>query len=156
MSAMLLLTSILCSPDFGRVGLYDGCTIIGRLAYPFFHANVFHAVINVYCLLSIVFLYETSLFRLLVAYLIAVSVPVGMLNSWVGGFCVPSVGLSGVLFVLLGTHSCSVQRKLYYQAYMLSFIMIGFFIKNMNAVLHLYCYVVGVVVSFVERQVRKP
>ena len=39
--------------DWQTVGIYAGSDIAGRVLYPFFHANILHASLNSWCLLSI-------------------------------------------------------------------------------------------------------
>ena len=42
--------------DWQTVGIYAGSDIAGRVLYPFFHANILHASLNSWCLLSMVFI----------------------------------------------------------------------------------------------------
>ena len=51
--------------DWEVVGVYVGCDLYGRILYPFFHANLLHATLNAWCLLSIVFIYDIKIWRLL-------------------------------------------------------------------------------------------
>lgn len=62
--------------DWAAVGIYADCGLACRMLYPFFHANVLHAALNAWCLLSIVFIYDISLWRLICSYVVAVTVPV--------------------------------------------------------------------------------
>ena len=135
--------------DWQSVGIYPGCGLPGRLLYPFFHANPVHAALNAWCLLSVVFMYGVSLLRLLFAYAVAVTVPVGAF-----GTDMPTVGLSGVVFVLFGSLSFEVRRKAYFQLWMLSYLAIGFLFPNTNAWLHLYCYATGVVAGVLNKPVK--
>lgn len=135
--------------DLGLYGICDGCTVAARFAYPFLHANVFHFIINAWCLLSIVFLYETPVSMLLLGYAVAVSAPVGLL-----GITTPTVGVSAVLYFLLGSMSMRVRRKWYWQAWWAFFITVGFFISSVAARLHLWCYAVGVIVSLLTMPIR--
>ena len=43
---------IMCITFLGYdgMGLYEGCSMLNRLTYPFFHQNVFHAAINLWVL----------------------------------------------------------------------------------------------------------
>lgn len=62
--------------DWQTVGIYAGSDIAGRVLYPFFHANILHASLNSWCLLSMVFIYDIGIWRLVLAYIIAVTIPV--------------------------------------------------------------------------------
>ncbi len=130
--------------DWTSVGIYERCPLLNRLVYPFFHANVFHAVLNAWCLLSLVFIYDITCCRLVAAYIVAVAMPVDSIGALVG-LGQPTVGLSGAVFVLFGSISCEVARKRYYQAWMCFYICIGFLFPVTNAWLHLYCYVMGLI-----------
>lgn len=140
--------------DWEAVGICTSCQLSGRLLYPFFHAGTLHAVLNVWCLLSIVFIHEVSCMRLLFAYVAAVTVPVGTLGTFLPLDC-PTVGLSGVVYVLFGSISFEVLRKRYYQCWMLFYIGIGFLMPNTNAWLHLYCYLCGFVFALLNKPIYR-
>lgn len=153
-TASLAITIIVCClslldiSDWNEVGIYTGCGHGCRMIYPFFHANLLHAALNAWCMLSVTFIYEISLCRLALAYIIAVGVP---------SFClsyIPTVGLSGVVFVLFGYISFEVQRKAYYQLWMFAYIVAGFFFPNTNAWVHLYCYLAGGAVALLNKPVK--
>lgn len=138
--------------DWYSVGIYAHAPLAGRLLYPFFHSGVLHAALNAWCLLSLAFLYNVTWKRMIVAYFIAVTVPVDTLGSFLP-FDNPTVGLSGVVYVLFGSISFEVLRKRYYQCWMLFYIGIGFFMPNTNAWLHLYCYLCGFVVALLNKPI---
>jgi membrane associated rhomboid family serine protease len=155
-TAVLILTALLILfyllADVGKtIGLHAGCSWGCRLAYPFLHASLLHVLGNCWCLLSLVFIYDVSWLSLLLAYVVAITYPDAFLSS------ANIVGLSGCVFFLFGRVALQVQRKLYYQCCMLSFIGIGFLFTNVAGWLHLYCYAVGLVVAllntpFIERR----
>lgn len=137
------------SGDWRQVGIYAGCPLAGRLLYPFFHVSLLHAVLNAWCLLQVAFIYGITPWRLLAAYATAATVPVGMV-----GLEVPTVGLSGVVFFLLGSLSFTVCRRWYWQGWMLSYICIGFLLPAINALLHLYCYAVGIAAALLVKPIN--
>ena len=139
--------------DWNAVGIYAGCHWYGRLAYPFFHANILHCVLNLWCMLSVVFIYDIGIWRMILAYLFAVTAPVDALDALLS-FDNPTIGLSGVVYVLFGSISFEVLRKWYYQSWMLFYIAIGFLFPNTNAWLHLYCYLCGFVVALFNKPVE--
>lgn len=151
-------------PQLSDVGICKDCTILARFAYSFFHASIIHTLVNCWCLLSIVFIYDVSLWYMAIAYAIAVTFPVTTLSATVphaSAWEIPTVGLSAVCFALLGMIAFQVQRKVLYHSWVLSFIVIGFILPPLcsacgysiatpNNILHLYCYVVGLMVGFLN------
>ena len=140
--------------DWTAVGICSSCPLSGRLLYPFFHAGIVHAVLNAWCLLSVVFIYEVSYLRMLFAYVVAVTVPVDTLGTFLP-LASPTVGLSGVVYVLFGTISFEVARKRYYQLWMLCYIAVGFIFPNTNAWLHLYCYLCGFLFALLNKPINR-
>lgn len=151
-------------PLLAHVGICEDCSIFARFAYPFFHASFIHMALNCWCLLSVVFVYDTKMSDLVNAYIIAVLFPVGTIaaitpDAFSSG--IPTVGLSGIDYALLGMVSFQAKRKLYYHAWVLSFVAIcliisrlgsffGYGIATPNNPLHVYCYVAGLLVGFLN------
>lgn len=129
--------------------LQPGCGITGRLCYHFFHANVFHAICNIWCLLALAFYYDIEDWELLLAFLIAATVPSVAMSSQ------PIVGASGVCFALMGIVFHKVARKKYYLSWIVPIVAVGFIIPGMAAALHLYCFAVGIAVALVYSRVRQ-
>ena len=102
-SAMIVCLSFSREWDWQTVGIYAGSNMPERLLYPFFHTNMFHALLNSWCLLSIIFIYDIGIGRLLSAYMIAVTVPVDTLGYFTT-MDSPTVGLSGSVFALFGQY----------------------------------------------------
>lgn len=150
----LIISIIICSLtlqntlDWSLVGIFLGCEPTSRLLYPFYHANILHATLNAWCLLSVVFIYDITIWRLLLMYIIATLIPDFCLST------VPTVGLSGVIFALFGSISFNVERKLHYQLWMLAYLVAGFLLPNTNALLHLYCYIGGVAVAILNKPIK--
>lgn len=143
---IVMCIALLGSQDWEAVGIYKGCSLLGRVVYPFFHANILHAALNAWALLSIVFLYGKTVWRLLLAYIVAITAPAFM--------TAPTVGLSAVVYCLYGSLSFEVIRKWYFQAWLLFYLTIGFFFPNTNAWLHVYCYAVGLLGGFLCKPIR--
>ena len=144
----LIVSCLLLLPiDVSTVGIRQGCTLWQRLCYPFLHASLLHAGINCWCLLSISFGSNIPLWKLVVAYLIAVSYPSILMGSQ------STVGLSGLVFALLGT-ICVTSRKWYVNiSIILGIICFGFLLPHINATLHLYCYLAGLLVGLLTKPV---
>jgi len=122
--------------------------------YPFVHASLLHCVVNCWCLLCIVFLYDIRPVMLIGAYIIAASYPCSFLDFLYPSGMLPTVGASGICYALLGRYSFGVKRKLYYQLWWACFIGIGFFFPNCNAWLHLYCYLCGLVLALLNKPIK--
>ena len=142
--AVLLLLPI----DVKAAGMSQGCSLWQRMCYPFLHASILHAAVNCWCLLSIVFNRTIMMWQLMAAYVIAVSYP----SVWMGQTV--TVGLSGMLFALLGIISV-MSRKCYLNVAVIgSVILFGYLFPNINASLHLYCYLVGLMVGLLTTPIR--
>lgn len=143
-AVVVILMSFTFVPDWSVVGVAEGAPLAARFVYSFFHASTFHALVNVWCLLSIVFLYDVSIWRLLTAYIVAVIVPGFLLSE------VPTVGLSCVCYFLLGSLIFEVKRKLYFISSMALYIAVGFLFPSVNAVIHVYGYLAGLLVGLLN------
>ena len=143
--SVVVFCLVFANNEWMSVGIYKDCGLGNRLLYPFFHAGFLHAILNAWCLLSVVFIYNISMVRLFTAYLLSISIPSFLLMD------VPTVGLSGVVFVLFGSISFEVGRKLYYQVWMIAYLLLGFLFPNTNGLIHLYCYAMGCVVALLNK-----
>jgi membrane associated rhomboid family serine protease len=142
--AALIVALSFVNVDYYHVGVYHDCSLLSRLVYPFFHVSIIHALCNAWCLLSILFLCNVSWRRLLVAYVVAAGVPGVVLAAE------PTVGLSTVVFALLGMVSFQAKRKLYFHSSMAVIILPGFLFAGINGWVHLYGYVAGLLVGFLN------
>ena len=146
LSLALLILAFFNAPQ--QCVLQPGCGIAGRLCYHFFHANVFHAICNIWCLLALAFYYDIEDWELLLAFIIAATVPSVAMSSQ------PIVGASGVCFALMGIVFHKVARKKYYLSWIIPIVAIGFLIPGMAAALHLYCFSLGITLSLVYSRIR--
>ena len=164
LTVVIMLIQLVMAPDgfssgLSAVALSPDCTIYARLLYPFFHASFLHAALNCWVLLCIVFYYNIGIGNLLLSYLVAITVPCSVCGYSIA--TTPTVGLSAVVFCLLGMTSWMVRRKLYYHCWIASFIALGYLLPYLcsvcgytvaipNNLLHIYCYVVGLMVGFLN------
>lgn len=146
-AVVIILMSFTYVPDWSVVGVAGGCPLAARLVYSFFHASPVHAVVNAWCLLCIVFIYDVSIWRLLTAYIVAVVVPGFLLSD------MPTVGLSCVCYFLLGSLIFEVKRKIYFMSCMALYIAVGFLFPSVNAVIHVYGYLAGLLVGLLNAPV---
>ena len=169
LSLALLILAFFNAPQ--QCVLQPGCGITGHLCYHFFHANFLHALCNVWCLLALAFYYDIEDWELILAFIIATSVPVdlGMALAsspskieGAGGSMIdyascimnfafekPTVGASGIVFALMGIVFYKVARKKYYLSWITPMVAVGFLIPSMAAIVHLYCFTLGITVSLV-------
>ena len=153
-SAIIIILQLFYSPNWEYVGIYTDCKLIGRFLYPFFHANLIHCCLNIWCLLSIIFIYDVSFFRLIVAYIIAITFPINIFGQFLDNMNIPTVGLSAVVFFLFGSISFEVSRKWYYQSWMVFYIILGFVFPKTNGWLHLYAYVLGLFFALLNKPIK--
>lgn len=130
------------------VGVYAGCHVWGRLTYHFFHAGIVHLLLNLWCFLSCVFLADVSAGALAAAFAVACSVPV--LSP------VPTVGLSGVCYALLGFIMLKAVDKIRYNVYILFSILLPVLIlpHAVNSVVHAWCYAVAAAAGAVKLRIK--
>ncbi len=146
--AVTLLVALACvvmlvvSPDGADVGLYRHSPWWHRLAYMFCHGNIIHLAFNVYALLYIVFLLPVGMRMLTFAVLSAVTVPEMLLG------CIPAVGLSGVVFFLLGAILYMVKGKKHYLLTNTGVIAFGVLLPNIAWGVHAWCFSWGLIYCF--------
>jgi membrane associated rhomboid family serine protease len=153
LSLALLILAFFNAPQ--QCVLQPGCGITGHLCYHFFHANFFHALCNVWCLLALAFYYDIEDWELLLAWLIAASVPSWALSPLPSPLSpVKVIGFSGICFALMGIVFYKVARKSYYLSWIIPMVAVGFLIPGMAAVTHLYCFTLGITLSLVYSRIR--
>lgn len=136
---LFLLLLLPVSPQ--DVGIYQGCGVTNRLTYHFFHANILHLVLNVWCFLSCVFLADASLSVIVTSFIIACTVPVFT--------PVPTVGFSGICFAILGFIMWQAKNKFSYNISIISCIALPLMLlpHAVNSLLHAYCYTTAVIIG---------
>lgn len=148
-AVIVLAMSLLHVADWHTVGIYPHCPFYCRLTYSFFHANILHAVLNCWCLVAVMFIYDITIPRLITAFVIAASYPVGITHA-----VQPTIGLSAIIYALFGSISFSVEHKLKYQLWMLFYVLLGFAMPQTNALIHLYCYLCGFIVALLNKPIK--
>lgn len=137
--ALLTALSFCHAENFG---LRSGCSWAERLLYPFLHANIFHALANIY-VLELCRRAEPLLFVLPCSYLIAVSYPLAG--------AAPVIGLSGIVYACMGHISARVRRKPRFHLIVAAYILLGLFFPSVAVWLHAYCYVLGIVHGYITQ-----
>ena len=139
--ALAIGVAVLVLSPFDGVGISSGCSLMARLSYPMFHVNFLHAFCNAWCLITLVFYYDLHVRKIITAYLISISIPAFLLSA------TPVVGMSGVCFALMGLAFYVVRRKVMYMSWAAAFLAVGFFLPNVAAHLHVYCFAAGLIVG---------
>lgn len=118
------------------------------LVYQCCHVNVFHLLANLYCIWVILMSnFRTGIRRWLYAYLLSC---IFVLIS------LPTEGASGIVFALLGMMSWQSAHISKYHGYTLLAIAIGLlFPRNLNVLLHLLCYISGIIIEMPYTQWRR-
>lgn len=134
------------------VALYAHCPVLNRFTYTFFHASFIHALLNVWCMTSIVFFYNIHTRHLLLAYAIALSYPATLFG------CSLTVGLSSVCFALMGMAASRVARPYVIHTFVAASIalmmvtphvlsLVGLEVGHAANLLHAYCYLVAFIIT---------
>lgn len=123
------------------MGLYQGCTLIDRLSYPFLHQNVFHALCNIF-VFNQCYRFMPQCWNLAVFYIFAISYPFAS--------DMPIVGMSGVVYAYMGYIAPNVERKAIYNLTIATYIAIGFVFPNMAVGNHIYCYILGLLWGYLN------
>lgn len=129
-----------------NVGLFDGCSILQRLSYPLFHQNVFHALLNIYVMHQC-YRAMSTLKGILIFYAFAISYPFSLTT--------PIVGMSGIVYAYMGYIAPYVKNKVKYNVTIIAYISFGLFIPCMAIGVHIYCYVIGLLWSYLNAPLCK-
>ena len=127
-------------------GIAAGAPLVSRMAHPFVHAGMCHALLNVYVLWQIVFFFPIRLRHLAMAYMVACSCPVAIAVWTAGGgsASLSVVGLSGVDYVLMGKVLPYVARKTRFCAAVAGWTVLAAAVGSVAVGLHFYGFGVGV------------
>lgn len=135
--------------DTASVGISKHSPWVNRLLYHFAHAGIIHCLINSWCLVSIGTSFRVPLSYYLCAYVLSALCPCSFLGT------IPTIGMSGICFALLGMVSWQA-RIVRFHIWMALFIGIGYLTTLLlhrplyNNLLHIYCYLAGVAVGFLD------
>ena len=149
-AALVAGVAVMCLAVAARVwslplwgmGIRADAPLWARLAHPFVHGGVLHALVNVYVLWQLVFFWPVRLRHLLAAYAVACSCPAAV-ALWGGGAGVSAVGLSGVLHVLLGMLMPHVRCRRRFLSALLLWSCVGWWSGCVAVGLHLWCFACG-------------
>lgn len=155
--ALVMLLSVLSASgviDAAAWAVSPSSRPVSRMTYHFFHANIFHALTNVWCLLSLTFFYDITMRDIIIAYIIASLYPAGYISQWMAWTLLPTVGLSALCFALMGLLFWRIHRKAYYSFFVFAIMAVGAAFPAVNTVIHLYSYLAGLFVGILFMPVR--
>ena len=120
-----------------------------RVTYPFVHAHPLHALVNGWVFLQVAFRTRLRARHFFLAFVVAWSCP-AVVAAWQWRGLLPAsavpptvVGLSGVVYALLGMWMPYVACRLRYNAIILLWIVAAALAGSVAVSLHLYCYLMG-------------
>ena len=150
--ALLRATGVV---SFALVGISEGGSWWGRLAHPFLHVGMLHALLNVYVFWQLVFFIPFRLRHLLLAFLVAVTCPASVAlwspPLWHATSASQVVGLSGVVYVMLGWVVPRVARRVRFCLTVVAWLAFGALVGSVAVGFHGYCFLVGVVIGGFRR-----
>lgn len=134
---LMIIGAVVCYVCGAEATLREGGAWWERFAYEMCHANVWHLAANVFFLVMLMYSGLKNMWlSYLLAYLIAASAP---------ALGVPTMGMSGVCYALMGMCSWQVRNKWRYHAWSAALIgMCLLWPGVVNNVLHVWSYVLGV------------
>lgn len=135
----IVLTAICLASYQYHIGFYEGCPIFNRLAYSFCHANVWHLAVNLFVLWSIQG-------KLYIIAPLAIAVYSSLLPMYVTA---PTMGLSGFLFAWFGIAWGKALKPWSGFIAVLPYLCITMLISNVNGLLHLYAFLIGLILSYI-------
>lgn len=131
--------------DPAAVGVYDGCAWWHCLTWMWFHGAWYHYVVNVWIWLTLMFLWDGI--RLTdVATAVGVAIGYGLACR----SSLPVVGLSGVIYAMLGIcclRPRGIMAKVRYNAYVAAGMIVSSAVAAVATQAHFSCYVAGAVLA---------
>lgn len=124
-------------------GIYGAAQWYTRFTYQWIHVSIWHLLINLWVFYNITRTYKVRKWHYIIAYII--SVPPILVGT------VPTVGLSGICFALMGILWYQVLHTRLYHTWIAGFILAGFCVPGTNVWLHLYCYTAGALIGWLNR-----
>lgn len=139
------MAAIICQMTYRGGGFTGESDVVPRLIYPFLHVNMWHLLCNLAVLWTV-----RNRINVIAAYSIA----------FVASFfpmyvSCPTSGMSGLLFAMFGIMWGEAGRAKAALRTGFPTIALTFILPQVNGLLHLYCYAVGILYGFVWKIARK-
>jgi len=149
-SLLLLVVYLATDSDtVVRMGLTSG-SWLGRLTYQHFHGSLLHLACNVWAMLSFTFIAHASWRKWLAAFIVSATYPFTTDE--------PIIGLSGVIYCVAGMYALNprtLRGIARYNLLMMASLALGLLFPHVGVGIHVYCYAVGIVISFLNKPIIK-
>ena len=131
--------------DNSKMGYFNGSKFYTHFTYMFAHSSILHLIVNSYVV------YVSMNKNILpLKELIAVSTTIAILASFITASVAPTVGISGILFVIIG-FSYALRPTRLNTLYMILWFCIAA-ISPMNTMLHLVCFLTGLSYMIIRKK----
>ena len=130
----------------------EGLGGLSHFTYLFLHANIIHLIINAFSLIA-TWIVMQCFFRKWYFFLVPFALAVATSFIPLCIFDKPTVGVSGVIYAMVGMILPYFQFKKSYLFYLTITIslLVSFFLQNSNFWLHLFCLSGGVVFTIIYK-----
>lgn len=145
----------ICNINVYGYGYSDTTDYINRFLYMFYHSNILHLAFNCIAVFSLIeaISNETIFGRW---FIILSSVVIGFLGTF-GSECeLPTIGMSGVAFALIGMRTYYYRNRLWVIVVietLLLQIIVPFF-TSINVQVHSLCFIYGIGLMFIISKVK--
>lgn len=139
---MLVIFAVVPHSDVMNYALYSNCELVNRLVFSFLHGSWAHILVNLYCFLTLVFMCNANVQKFLLALVCAITIPSFLLSA------TPIVGLSAINYALTGIVVMNSQKAWWF--ILLNLLIIGatMVMPGIAFMVHLVCFIEGVVIGF--------
>lgn len=128
------------------LGIFGGYTkespFYHHIIYPFFHANIFHLLVNIYALYYACYAPK----RLIPSLAIAIIV------SFITFAHYPTMGISGALYAYVGLSGLifKVKKPTPPIIILCTWLLIGLILPKLNGLLHILCFICGCLCYYIK------
>ena len=129
--------------------LQENAHLMPRLAYHIYHASWTHPLLNLWCLLTLVFKFQVRVTDMLAAYAIAVACPSAILSQ------TPIVGLSAFNYALMGIITVRHPRPFLCILSAAAAIAVGACFPNVATALHIYAYTAAIAFQLLDTPINR-
>lgn len=144
-----ILTIIyLCGTPCEQFGVSSTSPWWTHFTYQLFHGNIAHLLCNIYALWFCLDKKRFQAKSILPIYLITVAA------SFIGQSPIPVVGISGVIFSILGINLALAPTKPNI-IYMIMILSAGFIMPQISGITHLACFIMGFISSAIHKNLKR-
>lgn len=146
----------ICYAFFGlELGYTNKSGILSHFTYMFQHVNIIHLLLNSFSFIVI----WIALQKHVKQYLILPVFLIGFICSFLpcASFDTPTVGVSGVIYAIMGMFTLYIKNKALYICLLsvLISLVVSYFAPHTNFFIHLYCFVGGFIYGLLDKRTNK-